>query len=134
MTRLQRKRLLLVSLVLLVAVVTSSLILTALQNQINFYYTPTSLLQEKISVDHTIRLGGIVEVGSLQYAQHGLKSSFAVTDGENKVFVRYDGVFPNLFKEGKGVVVQGLLRAGGVFDASEVLAKHDENYKPPHVA
>jgi cytochrome c-type biogenesis protein CcmE len=97
-----------------------------------FYYLPKDVAAGAASAGHRFRLGGIVVKGSVE--REGLKLSFKVTDGVADVPVRYEGIVPDLFKEGQGVIVRGTLSADGALAAEEVLAKHDENYRPPGVS
>jgi cytochrome c-type biogenesis protein CcmE len=107
------------------------LVLNAFQSNLVFFYSPTQVAAQEAPLGKTFRLGGLVEAGSVK--RDGLNVSFVVTDTVKTTPVRYQGILPDLFKEGKGVVAQGQLR-GGVFEAREVLAKHDENYMPPEAA
>ena len=108
-----------------------ALVLNAFQSNLVFFYSPSQVAQHEAPSGRSFRLGGLVEKGTLQ--RDGLHVNFIVTDTSKSVPVRYDGILPDLFKEGKGVVAQGQLE-GGVFVAREVLAKHDENYMPPEAA
>ena len=108
-----------------------ALVLNAFQSNLVFFYTPTQIAAQQAPQGRTFRLGGLVEKGSLQ--RDGLVVRFVVTDTVQSIPVRYEGILPDLFKEGKGVVAQGQLQ-GGTFVAREVLAKHDENYMPPEAA
>jgi cytochrome c-type biogenesis protein CcmE len=108
--------------------------LTAFQKNLTYFYTPSDVLAGKAPVDRTFRLGGMVPAGSFKREKGSLEARFDVTDLEKTVTVSYTGVFPDLFREGQGVVTRGKLRSDGVFVAEEVLAKHDENYMPPDVA
>lgn len=105
------------------------LCLGMLGDSVSFYVTPTELLQKHEVYGENIRLGGLVVAGSLRYK--GTKAEFDLTDGTNVVHASYVGVLPNLFQEGSGAVLTGCLGEEGVFEASKVLAKHDENYRPP---
>lgn len=109
-----------------------ALVLNAFNSNLVFFYTPTQIADKEAPQGRTFRVGGMVQVGSL--ARDGVTVRFSVTDTAKAIVVRYDGVLPDLFKEGKGVVAQGQLGADGVFVAREVLAKHDENYMPPEAA
>ncbi len=109
----------------------AGLVLNAFQSNLVFFYSPTQVAAQEAPVAKTFRLGGLVEVGSVK--RDGLNVSFVVTDTVKSTPVRYQGILPDLFKEGKGVVAQGQLK-GGIFEAREVLAKHDENYMPPEAA
>lgn len=108
-----------------------ALVLNAFNSNLVFFYSPTQVAAQEAPTGRTFRLGGLVESGSVK--RDGVKVSFMVTDTAKTVAVVYQGILPDLFKEGKGVVAQGQLR-GGVFEAREVLAKHDENYMPPEAA
>jgi cytochrome c-type biogenesis protein CcmE len=109
----------------------AGLVLNAFQSNLVFFYSPSQVAAQEAPVAKTFRLGGLVEVGSVK--RDGLNVNFVVTDTVKTTPVRYAGILPDLFKEGKGVVAQGQLR-NGVFEAREVLAKHDENYMPPEAA
>src|SRR3989344_2762319 len=108
------------------------LVLYALKQNLNLYLTPSEL-QAQSQIQQTVRLGGYVRKGSLEKTLNSLKISFIITDFKNNIKVEYDGILPSLFREGQGVIAQGALNAKGVFIATEILAKHDENYRPPHV-
>ena len=110
------------------------LILNAFEDSLVFFLTPTDLKAKSVSADRVIRIGGLVEKGSVRKAGDGLVVHFAITDLTNRVKVRYRGILPDLFREGQGVVAQGRIGADGVFAAGEVLAKHDETYMPKEVA
>jgi cytochrome c-type biogenesis protein CcmE len=112
--------------------VATALVLNAFQSNLVFFYSPTQVAAREMPAGRSFRLGGLVESGSV--VRDGLVVRFVVTDTVKAVPVRYQGVLPDLFKEGKGVVAQGLVGADGVFVAREVLAKHDENYMPPEAA
>jgi cytochrome c-type biogenesis protein CcmE len=113
----------------LVLALAAAFVLNAFQNNLVFFFTPTQVLNGEAPKNKTFRIGGLVKVGSLQ--RNGADASFVVTDTAQDIPVRYSGLLPDLFKEGKGVVAQGRLDAQGAMTASEVLAKHDENYMPP---
>ena len=110
------------------------LVLNAFQSNLVFFYSPSQVLSKEAPVGRPFRIGGMVENGSLKRQQDSLTVEFVVTDTAQHVTVRYTGLLPDLFKEGKGVVAQGALGPDGVFTATEVLAKHDENYMPPEAA
>lgn len=130
-----RQRRLLWVLAGLVLVATAvTLVLRALNANVMFFYSPTQVLAGEAPQSAAFRLGGLVESNSVQRSADGLQVQFMVTDGAQRVPVQYRGLLPDLFREGKGVVVSGKLQAGGGFQASEVLAKHDENYMPPEAA
>lgn len=110
-----------------------ALVLSAFQQNLVFFHTPTEVSEGKAPTGKTFRIGGMVEDGSIAREADGITVRFAITDTAKVIPVTYKGTLPDLFKEGKGAVVQGKLE-GGVFRATEVLAKHDENYMPPEVA
>ncbi len=111
----------------------SWLVFNALGNNMSYFYSPTEVVQKEAPEDHLFRLGGMVVKDSVQRGKE-LTMRFAVTDTANVVNVEYTGILPDLFEEGQGVIAQGKLNASGVFVATEVLAKHDENYMPPELA
>jgi cytochrome c-type biogenesis protein CcmE len=131
-TRHKRALLIGTGLVILAAAVT--LVLTAFQQNLVFFFTPSQVAANEAPVGKSFRIGGMVEEGSLKRAGDGLTVQFSVTDTAKSIQVKYTGILPDLFKEGKGVVAQGRLGPDGVFQATEVLAKHDENYMPPEAA
>jgi cytochrome c-type biogenesis protein CcmE len=108
------------------------LVLNAFNSNLVFFYTPTQVASKEAPQGRTFRVGGLVQSGSV--VRDGVTVRFVVTDTAKAVPVKYEGVLPDLFKEGKGVVAQGQLGADGTFVAREVLAKHDENYMPPEAA
>lgn len=110
------------------------LALFAFQNRIVFFFSPTQIAADRPASGQTIRLGGLVEAGSVAKSGDGATINFRVTDLKNAVAVAYRGVLPDLFREGQGVVVEGAYGSDGNFTATEVLAKHDEKYMPPEVA
>lgn len=111
-----------------------ALVLNAFQSNLVFFFSPTDVATGKAPVGRTFRLGGMVREGSLKRDTDGVTVNFVVTDTDRDLSVRFKGPLPDLFKEGKGVVAQGKLEGDGIFVASEVLAKHDENYMPPEAA
>ncbi|MDH4190445.1 MAG: cytochrome c maturation protein CcmE [Betaproteobacteria bacterium] len=110
------------------------LVLNALRGNVAFFFSPSQVAAGEAPVDRTFRIGGLVEAGSLKRRADGLTAEFVVTDTAKRVTVLYTGILPDLFKEGRGAIAQGKLEAGGTFRATEVLAKHDENYMPPEAA
>ncbi len=112
----------------------SGLALSALKDQAAFFYTPSDVATKNPPVDKAVRLGGMVESGSIRHLPDGITISFVVTDKEAKVPVRFTGVAPDLFKEGSGVVAEGKFTADGGFVADNLLAKHDERYMPPQMS
>lgn len=110
------------------------LALYASQSQIVYFFSPSEITADRPEIGRVVRLGGLVEMGSVQRSGDGATISFNVTDLKNRVSVTYRGVLPDLFREGQGVVVQGSAGSDEIFTANEVLAKHDETYIPPEVA
>jgi len=130
----QRKKRLLLILGLLVGVGAAvGLAMSALQQNINLFYTPTQIANGEAPVGTRIRAGGMVEAGSLQRSPDSLDVRFVVTDFNRSVTIAYRGILPDLFREGQGIVALGTLDGAGVVVADEVLAKHDEKYMPPEV-
>ena len=111
-----------------------ALVLNTFNDNMVFFYSPTQVAAKEAPQGRTFRIGGMVQEGSLQRGDDGTSVKFVVTDTANTLTVAYKGALPDLFKEGKGVVAQGKLDEAGLFTASEVLAKHDENYMPPEAA
>ena len=111
----------------------AGLVLTAFNDNLVFFYSPSELRAKAIAADRRVRIGGLVEAQSLSRGTDGRTVSFRITDGANDVAVVYQGLLPDLFREGQGAVAEGKLRPDGVFAASSVLAKHDENYMPREV-
>ena len=112
----------------------AALVLNAFQSNLVFFYTPTQIAANEVPKDRAFRIGGLVEAGSVVREKDALTVKFRVTDTAKTIPVVYTGILPDLFKEGKGVVAQGRIEPDGTFRASEVLAKHDENYMPPEAA
>lgn len=131
MTRKQR-RLVLIGTGFGVLALAAVLVLTALNDSIVFFNSPTDVVEKQVKPGTRIRLGGLVQPGTLERAD--LKATFDVTDGANVIRVSYTGILPDLFREGQGVIAEGALVDGGMFRADTVLAKHDENYMPKEVA
>ncbi|EDP66689.1 hypothetical protein BAL199_16548 [alpha proteobacterium BAL199] len=113
--------------------IAAALVLTAFEDSVVFFFSPTDLAAKPIDPERRIRIGGLVEEGSVARGPGDGEIRFLVTDGTTTLPVRFVGVLPDLFREGQGVVAQGRL-AGATFEADEVLAKHDETYMPPEVA
>jgi cytochrome c-type biogenesis protein CcmE len=109
----------------------AALAMAALRQNINLFYTPTQIVAGEAPRGTRIRAGGLVEPGSLQRTPGSLALRFVVTDGESSVPVRYEGIVPDLFREGQGIVATGHIEPDGALHADEVLAKHDEEYMPP---
>lgn len=112
--------------------VAAALVLSALNDNLVFFYSPTQVAEKSLGPDRRFRLGGLVEAGSVQ--KDGQIVRFTVTDTHKTISVVYRGILPDLFREGQGVIAEGALGSDGIFAAREVLAKHDENYMPPEVA
>ncbi len=129
----RKRRLWFVLILLLGSGLIVSLILYALKQNINLFYTPSQIISGEAALQHRIRIGGMVEKNTLERGNH-LEVSFFVTDFKEKIKVEYKGILPDLFKEGQGIVATGQLKPNCVFVADEILAKHDENYMPPEVA
>jgi cytochrome c-type biogenesis protein CcmE len=130
----RHKRIALIVAGLAVLGIAATLVLNAFRSNLVFFFTPTQVAAHEAPQNRNFRIGGLVEKGSVQRQADGVTVRFVVTDTAKNVTVAYTGILPDLFKEGKGVVAQGKLGADGVFTASEVLAKHDENYMPPEAA
>ena len=107
------------------------LVANAFRNNLVFFFSPTQVAAKEAPIDRTFRVGGLVQEGTLKRDSDGLTVRFTVTDTAANVPVVYKGILPDLFKEGRGCVAQGKIGADGVFQAEQVLAKHDENYMPP---
>ena len=127
----RHKRMAIAAGILLAVGAAAALVLSAFQSNLVFFYSPSQIALNEAPINRTFRLGGLVEGGSVQ--REGVRVRFVVTDTAKTVPVQFEGILPDLFKEGKGVVAQGQLR-DGIFVAKEVLAKHDENYMPPEAA
>jgi len=130
----RHKRFALIAAGLGLLVVAVTLILNAFNSNMVFFFTPTQVAAKEAPQGRNFRIGGLVEVGSVQRQPDGVTVRFVVTDTMKSMPVVFKGILPDLFKEGKGIVAQGRLDADGVFRANEVLAKHDENYMPPEAA
>jgi cytochrome c-type biogenesis protein CcmE len=114
--------------------IAAAFVLSAFRENLVFFFTPTQIVANEVPQDRAFRVGGMVEAGSVKRLPDGVTVQFMVTDTAKSVKVIYRGILPDLFREGKGVVTQGKLAPDGTFVASEVLAKHDENYMPPAAA
>ena len=134
MTPRRKKRLITVCLIVLGMTVALALTLNAFQSNLLYFLSPTNIAAGEAPKDKVFRIGGLVVVGSVKRPGNDLLVEFEVTDTVHSVPIRYSGILPDLFRDGQGVVVKGKLNSNGVFEASEVLAKHDENYMPPEVA
>ena len=125
-----RKKLLGIFSLVIILGIAAALVLYALKQNINLFYTPTQLQQAHLTTEQSVRIGGYVKKQSIHYDTSGQSVSFIITDNTNDLMVTYHGVLPNLFREGQGVVVTGKLNADHSFTAQQVLAKHDEKYMP----
>ncbi|MBT4962571.1 MAG: cytochrome c maturation protein CcmE [Francisellaceae bacterium] len=131
MTKLHKQRIRLFLILLSTLSIIVALVLYALTENINLFYTPTQVT-ESLGAKRAVKLGGMVVKGSVKY-EEGLNVKFTLTDFKGHIPVVYDGILPDLFKEGQGIVAEGNLSTEGIFLASRVLAKHDENYMPPGI-
>ncbi|VUD48101.1 Cytochrome c-type biogenesis protein CcmE [Thalassocella blandensis] len=130
----RKQRLYLVLFIVLASSVGVGLVLYALQENMNLFYPPTKIVNGEAPLDKTIRAGGCVVPGSVVRDDKSLKVAFSVTDGASVLPVHYEGLLPDLFSEGEAAVLTGQVDHQGIFNATEVLAKHDETYMPPEVA
>jgi cytochrome c-type biogenesis protein CcmE len=131
----KRKKRLIGVAVILIGVGSAAAVATwSLRQNINAFHTPGDAEIAMIPAGRTFRIGGLVEPGSVERASDGLTVKFRVTDGDGVMQIAFDGILPDLFREGQGIIARGALDDQQVFQASEVLAKHDENYMPPEVA
>jgi cytochrome c-type biogenesis protein CcmE len=130
----RRKRLLAVLAILTGVAAATTLAMLAFEDNLLYFYNPTQVLAGEAPKDRMFRIGGMVTAGSVRRTEGTLKISFVVTDYKESIPVHYEGLLPDLFREGQGVIAHGRLTDTGEFVANEVLAKHDENYMPPEVA
>jgi cytochrome c-type biogenesis protein CcmE len=130
----RHKKLALIAVVVAALGVAVVLILNAFNSNLVFFFSPTQVSNGEAPTSRAFRIGGLVEEGSIKREADGLTVRFVVTDTAMTIPVTYTGILPDLFKEGKGVVAEGKLGPDGLFSASQVLAKHDENYMPPEAA
>ncbi len=134
MKPLRKRRLIFVLSIVLGLGAAIGLGLYAVKQNINLFYSPIEVVEGKAPVGPLIRIGGLVVEGSVSIDSDSLKRSFKITDNAESVLVKYEGILPDLFREGQGIITLGHLGSDGVFEASEVLAKHDETYMSPEVA
>ena len=134
MNPLRKQRLYALIAVLIGSVLATWLVVSALSENMNLFYSPSEILEVDIDENVLIRAGGMVKQGSIEKSKDSLNVRFTVTDYQNELIINYEGILPDLFDENAGVVVRGNLKTDGTFKAIEVLAKHDENYMPPEVA
>lgn len=130
----RRRRMLVVSLIVTGVGLAAFFGLTAFQKNLLYFLTPSQVANGEAPQGHSFRIGGLVVKGTVRRAPDTLEVHFDLTDGNRTVGVSYTGILPDLFREGQGIIAIGKLSEAGVFEASEVLAKHDENYMPPEVA
>ena len=134
MNPLRKQRLYALIAVLIGSLLATWLVVSALSENMNLFYSPSEILGVDIDENVLIRAGGMVKQGSIEKSKDSLNVRFTVTDYQNELIINYEGILPDLFDENAGVVVRGNLKTDGTFEAIEVLAKHDENYMPPEVA
>lgn len=134
MTPTRKRRLIAVLLILAGVSLAAAIASYSLQQNLLYFQSPSDLAEQPIPAGRQFRLGGLVKPGTVNRVEDSLATRFVVTDGPKDVTVEYVGILPDLFREGQGVIARGELDENGVFAASEVLAKHDENYMPPEVA
>jgi len=134
MTPKRKKRLWIILAIVLGSSTIVGLVMYSLNQNINLFYSASQIAKGEAPVGARIRVGGMVVEGSVQRATDSLRVGFALTDYEHTVNVVFTGILPDLFREGQGIIAQGKMDAQGVFQAVEVLAKHDENYMPPEIA
>jgi len=130
----RRRRMVAMTSGLVCLVAATALVLTAFEQNMLYFYTPTQIAAGEAPEGRRLRVGGLVERGSVRRTPGSLEVRFDVTDLDRTITVAYAGVLPDLFREGQGVVAHGAVGADGLFQADEVLARHDENYMPPEVA
>ncbi|GGI78739.1 cytochrome c maturation protein CcmE [Legionella impletisoli] len=133
MNAIRRRKLIGVLSVVLVLMLVSFLVLYALRQNLSLFYSPTQISEGQAPYHHAIRVGGMVVKDSVKRTGEGLFVQFQITDFKHTLSIEYKGILPDLFREGQGIVAQGILEKAGHFKALEVLAKHDENYMPPEV-
>lgn len=130
----RQKRFVFIAVALAALSLAIGLVLYALKDNVNLYFTPTQVFNKEAPQGSSFRIGGLVKEGSVKRENDGLTVTFEISDTHKSIPVVYKGILPDLFKEGKGVVAQGRMEADGMMHAEEVLAKHDENYMPPEAA
>ena len=130
----RRKRIFIVSFILIGISIAATLILTAFEENLMYFYSPTEIANGEAPKVRAFRIGGLVLTDSVKRNPNNLKVNFVLTDTINEIKVIYDGILPDLFREGQGIVANGKMKSDNIFVADEVLAKHDENYMPPEVA
>jgi cytochrome c-type biogenesis protein CcmE len=129
----RHKRLIAIVTTLIGVTIAISLILRSFQDNLLYYLTPSEAIVKNLEDQRAFRIGGLVEMGSFQREEGNLKARFILTDGIKNIEVNYSGILPDLFREGQGIIATGTFNQEKIFIASEVLAKHDENYMPPNI-
>ena len=129
----RHKRLIAIVTTLIGVTIAIALILRSFQDNLLYYLTPSEAIVKNLEDQRAFRIGGLVEMGSFQREEGNLKARFILTDGIENIEVNYSGILPDLFREGQGIIATGTFNQEKIFIASEVLAKHDENYMPPEV-
>jgi cytochrome c-type biogenesis protein CcmE len=130
----RHKRFAMIAAAIVVLAIAVTLVLKSFRSNLVFFFTPSQVVKGEAPKEGNFRIGGLVENGSIERLANGTQIKFKVTDTAKSMQVVYTGILPDLFKEGKGVVAQGKLGKDGIFEADQVLAKHDENYMPPEAA
>jgi cytochrome c-type biogenesis protein CcmE len=130
----KHQRLVLALLAIAAIVGAALLAMSALKDQAAYFYTPSDAVRDGVQIGRAVRLGGMVQKGSIARDPDGVTIRFVVTDGQQSVPVRFRGIVPDLFKENSGAVAEGRFEPGGLFMADNILAKHDERYMPPQIA
>ena len=130
----RRKRIFIVSFILIGISIAATLILTAFEEDLMYFYSPTEIANGEAPKVRPFRIGGLVLTDSVKRNSNNLEVNFVLTDTVNEIKVIYDGILPDLFREGQGIVANGKMKSDNIFVADQVLAKHDENYMPPEVA
>ena len=130
----RHKRIAMIVVGIIVLAIAAALLLKSFRSNLVFFFTPTQVVNGEAPKEGNFRIGGLVETGSLERLANGTQVKFKVTDTAKSMQVVYTGILPDLFKEGKNVVAQGKFGKDGIFEADQVLAKHDENYMPPEAA
>ncbi len=134
MNAIHKHRLAIIILMMTGLAIAASLIFYALNKNINLFLTPSDIISKNISTDYAIRLGGMVKKKSIIREKNNLTIQFIITDLKHEITIHYTGILPDLFREGKGAVAEGYLNSKGELMATQILAKHDENYMPPNLS
>lgn len=134
MTPKRKQRMMFVGFILAGISIATALMVTAFQENLLYFYSPSQVASGEAPLNHSFRLGGLVAKSSVRRESSTLDVNFIITDNAKHIPVKYTGILPDLFREGQGIIARGKLGADGTFSADEVLAKHDENYMPPEVS